>query len=61
MNRGLYAFAGASATATAAACAKRLDAPMTNVSKRYFGFSRAGSAGRRRVVSSRSTSRRGTP
>src|ERR687896_269980 len=41
MKRGLYAFAGASATATAAACAKRLEAPMTNVSKRYFGFSRA--------------------
>ena len=41
MNSGLYALAGASATATAAACAKRLDAPMTKVSKRYFGFSRA--------------------
>ena len=41
MKSGLYAFAGASATATAAACAKRLDAPMTKVSKRYFGFSRA--------------------
>ena len=41
MNKGLYAFAGASATATAAACAKRLEAPMTNVSKRYFGFRRA--------------------
>lgn len=38
--------AGASATATAAAWAKRLEAPMTKVSKRYFGFSRAvGSAG----------------
>lgn len=33
--------AGASATATAAACAKRFEAPMTKVSKRYFGFSRA--------------------
>jgi hypothetical protein len=41
MKRGLYAFAGASATATAAACAKRLEAPMTKVSKRYFGFRRA--------------------
>lgn len=41
MNSGLYALAGASATATAAACAKRLDAPMTKVSKRYLGFSRA--------------------
>ena len=43
MNSGLYALAGASATATAAACANRLDDPMTNVSKVYFGFSRAGS------------------
>ncbi len=43
MNSGLYALAGASATATAAACANRLDAPMTNVSKTYFSFSRAGS------------------
>jgi hypothetical protein len=43
----LYAFAGASATATAAACAKRFDDPMTNVSKVYFGFRRAGSAGGR--------------
>lgn len=33
--------AGASATATAAAWAKRFEAPMTKVSKRYFGFSRA--------------------
>ena len=51
MNRGLYALAGASATATAAACANRLEAPMTKVSKRYFGFSRAvrlTGAGRRR-------------
>ena len=44
MNSGLYALAGASATATAAAWANRLDEPMTNVSKVYFGFSRAGSA-----------------
>ena len=43
MNSGLYALAGASATATAAACANRLDEPMTNVSNRYFGLSRAGS------------------
>ena len=35
---------GASATATAAACAKRLDDPMTNVSKTYFGLSRVSSA-----------------
>ena len=33
MNSGLYAFAGASATAFAAACANRLDEPITNVSK----------------------------
>src|SRR5215472_17263625 len=39
MNSGLYAFAGASATATAAACANRLLDPMTNVSKVYFGLS----------------------
>src|SRR6202012_1150137 len=41
MNSGLYAFAGASATATAAAWANRLLDPMTNVSNVYFGFSRA--------------------
>ena len=40
MNSGLYAFAGDSATATAAACANRLDEPMTNVSNVYFGLSR---------------------
>src|SRR6478752_2105179 len=40
MNSGLYALAGASATATAAACANRLDWPMTKLSKVYFGFSR---------------------
>src|SRR3954471_19240815 len=45
MNSGLYAFAGASATATAAACANLLLDPMTKVSKVYFGFSRAGSTG----------------
>jgi hypothetical protein len=44
MNSGLYAFAGASATATAAAWAKRLLDPMTNVSKMYRVFSRVGSA-----------------
>ena len=38
-NSGLYARAGASATATAAACANRFDAPMTNVSKVYFSLS----------------------
>src|SRR5690349_6992364 len=40
MNSGLYALAGDSATATDAACANRLDEPMTNVSKVYFGLSR---------------------
>src|SRR5437870_436693 len=40
MNSGLYAFAGDSATATAAACANRLDEPMTNVSNVYLGLSR---------------------
>src|SRR5215470_20013971 len=40
MNSGLYALAGASATATAAAFANRLLEPMTNVSKVYFLFSR---------------------
>ena len=40
MSSGLYAFPGASATATAAAWANRLDEPMTNVSKTYFGFRR---------------------
>src|SRR5919112_777191 len=43
MNSGLYALAGASATATAAACANRFPEPMTKVSKVYFGLSRAGS------------------
>src|SRR5579859_1404521 len=43
MNSGLYAFAGASATATAAACAKRLLEPMTKVSNRYLGLRRAAS------------------
>src|SRR6478752_1351403 len=40
MNSGLYALAGASATATAAACANRLDLPMTKLSNVYFGLSR---------------------
>src|SRR5262245_14950673 len=38
MKSGLYACAGASATARAAACAKRFDEPMTKRSKVYFGF-----------------------
>src|SRR5215217_2096653 len=38
MKSGLYACAGASATARAAACAKRFDEPITNESKVYFGF-----------------------
>src|SRR3954465_5532176 len=38
MNSGLYAWAGASATASAAACAKRFDDPITKESKVYFGF-----------------------
>src|SRR5690625_6813456 len=40
MNSGLYALAGASATATAAACAKRFEEPMTNASKWYLGLTR---------------------
>src|SRR6478736_4537180 len=40
MKSGLYALAGASATATAAACANRLDCPMTKLSNVYFGFRR---------------------
>src|SRR4029453_7881824 len=39
MNSGLYACAGASATASAAACAKRFDDPITNESKVYLSFS----------------------
>ena len=38
MNSGLYACAGASATASAAACAKRLDEPMTKESNVYFAL-----------------------
>ena len=40
MNSGLYARAGASATATAAAWLNRFEAPMTNVSNVYFSLSR---------------------
>src|SRR5690606_31438038 len=40
MKRGLYAFAGDSATAKAAAWANRLDAPTTNASKVYLGLRR---------------------
>src|SRR6516165_9815928 len=39
MKSGLYACAGASATASAAAWAKRFDEPMTKSSKVYFGLS----------------------
>ena len=38
MKSGLYAWAGASATASAAAWAKRFDDPITNESKVYFGL-----------------------
>ncbi len=38
MKSGLYACAGASATASAAACANRFDDPMTKLSNVYFGF-----------------------
>ena len=44
MTSGLYDLPGASATATAAAWAKRLDDPMTKFSKRYRGLSRASAA-----------------
>ena len=37
IRSGLYAWPGASATASAAACEKRLDEPMTNDSNVYFG------------------------
>ena len=61
MNSGLYAFAGDSATATAAAWANRLDEPMTNVSKVYFGLSRFPLAVRLRapVVAARPGAARG--
>src|SRR6185503_5189027 len=38
MKSGLYACAGASATASAAACAKRFDEPITKLSNVYFGL-----------------------
>src|SRR5579884_3218751 len=38
MKSGLYAWAGASATASAAACAKRFDDPITKESNVYFGL-----------------------
>src|SRR6266516_820081 len=49
MKSGLYACGGASATASAAACANRLDEPITNRSNVYFGLrpgnvSRAGAS-----------------
>ena len=44
MKSGLYALAGASATATAAACANRLDWPMTKLSNAYFGLRRVSRA-----------------
>src|SRR5918994_790151 len=50
MKSGLYAWAGASATARAAAWAKRFDEPITNESNVYFGFSpstRGGGSGAR--------------
>src|SRR5690606_803379 len=43
MNRGLYALAGVSATADAAACAKRFEEPITKVSKVYLLFRRESS------------------
>ena len=63
MNSGLYAFAGASATATAAAWAKRLDWPMTKLSNVYFGLSRVSlrepeDAGFRRLLARRADRRR---
>ncbi len=39
IKSGLYDFAGASATASEAACAKRLLFPITKVLKVYLGFS----------------------
>src|SRR6476659_853379 len=51
MKSGLYAWAGASATASAAACAKRFEEPITNESNVYFGFMFWPPAGSRRSVS----------
>src|ERR1700675_1817134 len=47
MKSGLYACAGASATASAAACAKRFEEPITNESKVYFALSPMPSGSRR--------------
>src|SRR4051794_23930398 len=44
MKSGLWACAGASATASAAACAKRFDEPMTKESNVYFVLSAAGAS-----------------
>jgi hypothetical protein len=60
MVSGLYDLPGFSATATAAACANRLEAPMTKVSKVYFGFSRASISLRGRTGSATSDSGRST-
>src|SRR4051794_27479242 len=43
MSSGLYALPGASAAATAAACANRFEEPITKVSKTYLGLSRVSS------------------
>src|SRR5215204_1018839 len=63
MKSGLYACAGASATASAAAWAKRFEEPITNESKVYFGFipaaSGRGSGGGTSVRGARGTG--GTP
>src|SRR3954451_23968915 len=48
MNNGLYARAGASATATAAAWANRLLLPMTKLSNTYLGFRPGSSPAARR-------------
>ena len=55
MVSGLYDLPGLSATAMAAACANRLELPMTKVSKVYFGFSRASTSRRGRYGSAAST------
>ena len=51
MVSGLYDLPGLSATAIAAAWANRLEAPMTKVSKVYFGLSRASVSRRGRASS----------
>src|SRR5881398_10656 len=56
MKSGLYACAGASATASAAACAKRFDEPITKWSKVYFGFSGPVAAPAGAVAAGRSSS-----